>query len=284
MSRAPRIPLAVVHASFPEAAEIEFLDAGGQSDVWKVVIDGRTEILRVLVRASNVGRIRREMAALRSIDSEYVMHVYDVRDLEYEDAIHKVVRAEFIDGPSLDQAQQSSPSHGDVIRCSAGVLRALLELHARDLVHRDIKPQNIILRFGDWHRPVVLDLGYIRDLVGPTLTEYPVRIGTLQFMAPEQLRLEPAVLRSDVYALGITLFLLGSGTHPFVGTDEKQLEVDEVLRRMEAPEWPDWERLATTASSGLRALVSPMLAFQPYERPSARKALQRVESHLEREP
>jgi len=284
MPPTPRIPVDAVRRAFPELTTIEFLDAGGQSDVWKVAIDGKTEILRVLVKATEAGRVAREMAALSSIDSPHVMRVYEVRELEHDEATHKVVRAEFIDGPSLAQAsQQSAPDVAAVIACAAGVLRALSELHERDLVHRDIKPQNAILRGGDWRRPVVLDLGYIRDLVAPPLTEYPARIGTVQFMAPEQLRHEPAVLRSDIYALGITLFLLSSGTHPFVGIGETQLEVDEVLRRMEAEDWPDWVRLPSPGAPALRRFIEPMLAYEPYERPSARKALARAEGLIAEE-
>lgn len=281
MPQSPRIPVDDVLRAFPELTTIEFLDAGGQSDVWKVTFDGRTEILRVLVKATEAGRVAREMAALRSIDSAHVMRVYDVRELGHSDATHKVVRAEFIDGPSLGEAARaSSPDVAAVVASAAGVLRALTELHKRDLVHRDIKPQNVILRGGDWRRPVVLDLGYIRDLVGPPLTQYPARIGTVQFMAPEQLRHEPAVLRSDIYSLGITLFLMSSGTHPFVGIGETQLEVDEVLRRMEGDEWPDWGRLPSPGAPALRRFIEPMLAYEPYERPSARKALARAEALL----
>jgi serine/threonine protein kinase len=216
---------------------------------------------------------------LQSIDSDYVMRVFEVRELEHEEATHKVVRAEFVDGPSLEEARHNpSPDFAKVVACASGILRALSELHQRDLVHRDIKPQNVLLRDGDWHRPVVLDLGYIRDLVGPPLTEYPARIGTVQFMAPEQLQHEPAVLRSDIYALGITLFLLSSGTHPFVAAGETQLEVDEVLQRMESDDWPDWVRLPSPGAPVLRRFIEPMISFEPYQRPSARKALERADA------
>ena len=65
MPPTPRIPVEDVCRAFPELTAIEFLDAGGQSDVWKVAFAGRTEILRVLVRAADAGRVQREMAALQ---------------------------------------------------------------------------------------------------------------------------------------------------------------------------------------------------------------------------
>lgn len=276
----PRIPFATVAQAFPEATQPVFLEAGGQSDVWKVVIHGRPEVLRVLVRAGDAARVKQEMAALRAIESDHVMRVYDVRQIQHGDSEHQVVRAEFINGPSLEVARQTIPNASELAGCACGILRALVELHDRALVHRDIKPQNVLLRDGDWLQPVVLDLGYIRDLVGPPLTQYPARIGTVPFMAPEQLRHEPAGLRSDIYALGITLFLVASGLHPFVASGESRLEVDEVLARMQGEEWPDWDRLSAFPVS-IRDFVSSLLRYEPYQRLSARKALKRVEAILE---
>jgi serine/threonine protein kinase len=281
MTTEPRIPLEVVRQAFPEAGEVDFLDAGGQSDVWRVLIEGRVEILRVLVRAGDVARVKQEIAALRAIDSEHLMQVYDSRTLEHQGVEHQVIRAEFIDGPSLETARQEViPSAEELAGCAAGVLRALVELHARNLVHRDIKPQNVMLRGGDWRTPVVLDLGYIRDLVGPPLTEYPARIGTVPFMAPEQLRHEPAGLRSDIYALGITLFLVATRTHPFIAPGEAQLEIDEVLRRMQGQEWPDWQRLDGFPPS-VRHFLGALLPYEPYQRLSARKACERAEAIIQ---
>jgi serine/threonine protein kinase len=278
MTQDPRIPLDAVRQAFPEATDLQFLDAGGQSDVWRADIDGRIEILRVLVHAGDIARVKQEIAALRAIDSDYVMRVYDNRTLEHNGVEHQVIRAEFIDGPSLEAGrQQGTPSSKELASCAAGVLRALVELHDRNLVHRDIKPQNVMLRGGDWSTPVVLDLGYIRDLVGPPLTEYPARIGTVPFMAPEQLRHEPAGLRSDIYALGITLFLVSTSTHPFIADGEARLEIDEVLRRMEGDEWPDWQRLDRHPDS-VRDFLSSLLQYEPYQRPSARKACERAEA------
>lgn len=278
----PRIPFEAIKRAFPEATDAAFLDAGGQSDVWRVVIEGRPEVLRVLVRADDSARVKQEMAALRAINSDHVMRVYDVRQIDHQGVAHQVVRAEFIEGPSLERARQTIPSPSDVAACTAGILRALVELHDRALVHRDIKPQNVLLRDGGWSQPVVLDLGYIRDLVGPPLTQYPARIGTVPFMAPEQLRHEPAGLRSDVYALGITVFVVATASHPFVATGESQLQVDEVLERMQGDDWPDWTRLASFPAS-FQDFLSCLLQYEPYQRLSARKALARVEAILEEE-
>lgn len=268
----PRIPFSAIGPAFPEADEPELLDQGGQSDVWRVTVDGKYEVLRALVNPGNAARAKQEMAALLAISSDYVMKVRDIRSIVHNDAEYQVVRAEFIDGPSLERARETIPSANQLCHCTAGILEGILELHNRALVHRDLKPANVLLREGDWARPVVLDLGYIRDLVGPPLTQYPARIGTVQFMAPEQLRHEPAGLRSDIYALGITLFLVATDTHPFVVDGEQSLEIDEVLRRMADASWPDWNRLKNFPP-GVHELLSSFLEFEPFQRPSAGTAL-----------
>lgn len=222
-SGGPRIPFSSISPAFPEVGDPCLLDQGGQSDVWRVTVNGQPEVLRVLVNPGNAARAKQEMAALQAISSEHVMSVRDIRSIVHDGTEHQVVRAEFIDGPSLERARQIIPSDQELCQCTAGILEGILELHDRALVHRDLKPLNVLLRDGDWAKPVVLDLGYIRDLVGPPLTQYPARIGTVPFMAPEQLRHEPAGLRSDIYALGITLFLVASGTHPFVVEGEADM-------------------------------------------------------------
>lgn len=251
------------------------LDQGGQSDVWRVTVNGQNEVLRVLVKPGNAARAKQEMAALQAISSDHVMSVRDIRAIVFNGREHQIVRAEFIDGPSLELARHAAPTADELFRCTRGILHGLLELHDRALVHRDLKPHNVMLRDGDWGSPVVLDLGYIRDLVGPPLTQYPAQIGTVPFMAPEQLRHEPAGLRSDIYALGITLFVVASGTHPFVVDGESDIEIDEALRRMADPDWPDWSRLQAFPPA-VRDLLADFLEFEPYERPSAQKALKHV--------
>jgi serine/threonine protein kinase len=84
-----------------------------------------------------------------------------------------------------------------------GVANGLEVLHSNQIIHRDIKPDNIILRGGDWARPVIIDLGLSRLLDLTSMTVYPWAAGTWPYMAPEQLRGERAIDRTDVWALGV---------------------------------------------------------------------------------
>jgi serine/threonine protein kinase len=253
----PRIPKAAIAAAFP-GLKLSFVGRGGQSDAWRGEDGGRVEILRVLVKVEP-GRLGNEVAALTTVANPHLMRFYGLGEVDHGGQRFPVIRGEFIAGGTVQDAIEANtwPSIAETFDCAKGVAEALVPLHARDIVHRDIKPANIAVRNGNWDDAVVLDLGYLRNLVGPPLTVYPTHIGTIAFMAPEQLRLEPAGLRSDIYALGITIFFLLARKHPFVAdTDGPTLAISEVLTRMEDASWPDWSRLPAATPGGLRDLLA----------------------------
>lgn len=272
----PRIPYAAVAAAFPDL-KLSFVGRGGQSDAWRGDAGGGSEILRVLVKA-DPQRTANEVAALKNVISPHLMRFYGLAELEHDGRTYPVIRGEFIAGGTVADAigRDAWPGVTDVVSGARGVLEAVVALHAADLVHRDLKPGNLALRGGSWEDVVVLDLGYHRNLVGPPLTVYPNRIGTVAFMAPEQLCLEPAGLRADIYALGITLFLLLTRSHPFIADDDGPLAIDEVLDRMEGDEWPDWGRLPADTPAELRCLLREMLSYEPSDRPTSRRALRTI--------
>lgn len=274
----PRIPEAAIAAAFP-GLKLSFVGRGGQSDAWRGEDGSRVEILRVLVKVEP-GRLGNEVAALTTVVNPHLMRFYGLGEVTHGGQKFPVIRGEFIVGGTVQDAIEANawPSVDETLACATGVADALVALHARDIVHRDIKPGNVALRNGDWADAVVLDLGYLRNLVGAPLTVYPTHIGTIAFMAPEQLRLEPAGLRSDIYALGITIFFLLARKHPFVAdTDGRSLAISEVLTRMEEAIWPDWARLSAGTPGGLRNLLSEMLAYEPSARPNAKRTLKTLE-------
>ena len=170
------------------------------------------------------------------------------------------------------------PTDREALECVAGVLEALTLLQEADLVHRDVKPQNIALRGGDWAQPVLLDLGYIRAVTGTSLTVYPNHIGTFEYMAPEQLRREPAKMRSDVYALGLVLFEVLTGERPFLKVGERLL-ITDLVDRMIDPAWPD-ANLSAQIASTIRPFVLEMISAAAHDRPSVGRALKEVRALL----
>ncbi|MCA0374465.1 MAG: serine/threonine protein kinase [Gemmatimonadetes bacterium] len=125
----------------------------------------------------------------------------------------------YVDGESLgDRIRSRGPlPAGDVVRTLREVAWALAYAHARGIVHRDIKPDNILIeRAGG--RAIVTDFGIARADFNPSLTQDGLVLGTVHYMSPEQASGEPLDGRSDLYALGCIGFLALSGQLPFDGT------------------------------------------------------------------
>jgi serine/threonine protein kinase len=278
----PRIPGAAIQAAYPTAT-LAFVDRGGQSDVWRAQIGGRDEALRVIVNP-NMARLAHEVDALKQLSSPRLMRFYAVESLRYQGTDYPVVRGEFISGGTIADklTAGATPTEKEALQCMGGVLDAIAVLHDADLIHRDIKPQNISLRSGRWSRPVVLDLGLIRAVTATSLTNYPNHIGTLPYMSPEQLRGEPAKMRSDTFAAGLVMFDLLTGEHPFLRVGEN-IRITDLVDRISDPAWP-----AAAATSRIAADVQPlmlsMIAPAPHERPSAAHALKEVQALLAQRP
>jgi len=165
-------------------------------------------------------RFRREAYIANRVEHPAVVHVLD--DEEHGDDCYLVM--ELVEGTSLDTLAGPSFGQSELLDVAEQVLDALVVAHARGVIHRDIKPQNLLLDHE--HRVRILDFGIARltddEAVAP-ITEAGVILGTIEFMAPEQIRGLDASERSDLYALGATLFTLATGRylHPGACTMER---------------------------------------------------------------
>src|SRR5215204_3962193 len=160
-------------------------EPSGSGECWKLEKGSSVEALKVIVKNPEPERFDIEVRALERVDSPLVMDVHQFGD----------VRSHLNAGSLPDDAQLR-----EFINAVASGLELL---HANQIIHRDIKPENIILRGGDWASPVIIDLGLSRLLDATTLTIYPWAAGTWPYMAPEQLRGERAIDRTDLWALGV---------------------------------------------------------------------------------
>jgi serine/threonine-protein kinase len=182
---------------------------------------------------------------------------------------------EYVAGTTLDLAGVP-PEPVRVARIAAQVCEALDAAHARGIVHRDIKPQNIMLTPDG--RVKVLDFGIAKldqrrgessqnDLTKPR-TRPGAILGTLPYMSPEQLCGESVTASSDIFSLGIVLYQLLTGTHPFgadEGPDQRQAYVRSLLSRTASP----LHRLQPAVPPQLEAVVLRMLERDPAQRPRA---------------
>jgi ABC-type branched-subunit amino acid transport system substrate-binding protein/predicted Ser/Thr protein kinase len=164
-------------------------------------------------------RFEREAHVAALLRSPYTVHVIDYG----LDGRHYFIAMEFVEGQTLkDALRNGALAWNRAVRIATQVARALEEAEARGVVHRDIKPENILLRAQDSVK--VSDFGIARQAGTATLTVTGAFIGTLSYAPPEQM-LGKADHRSDIYALGATLYHMVSGRPPFSGTVEEMLRL-----------------------------------------------------------
>ena len=214
---------------------------------------------------------------MKAVDSPNVMRFTEAGQLEHNGTIYPFIIGEYVSERSMAAWLEADewPDEKQALLATAGCLRGLAAVHAVDVVHRDVKPGNIALRGDDWATPVLLDLGLVRNLLGETITIYPAALGTVPFMAPEQLRGEPAVRRSDVFAAGVMLFYMLTKRHPFLEENE-QVAIEVFEERIRDDDRPNWE--AAGLDGDVREILSLMLRSNAYERPRAAPAAEIVES------
>jgi eukaryotic-like serine/threonine-protein kinase len=196
------------------------LGAGGMAEVF----EGRDRLLsrRVAIKVplsqhahdpEFAHRFRREAQAAASLSHPGVVAVYDTGS---ENGTHFIVM-EYVDGRTLkDVIRAEAPLYpGRAAEITADVCAALAAAHARGLVHRDVKPANIMLMPDG--RVKLMDLGIARAAAGETLTQTAAMLGTAQYLSPEQAQGQAVDFRSDLYSLGCCLYEMLTGTVPFRG-------------------------------------------------------------------
>ncbi len=275
-----------VRRALGEVEELEELRPGGQGRVWRVKQDGQESVLKVIPGAEDAERVRREAESLRSISSEHVMSYHGTIVVEHGADRWPAIRGEYVPGGTVADALERSerPTTGQALLCGRAILEGLAAIHELGLVHRDIKPQNVALRNGAWDEPVVLDLGLVRDLDN-SITRYPEMLGTLPFMAPEQLRLERAVRRTDLFAVGALLLFVLTGELPYIDSQaDNGLDSDRLrhvmLARTEQPGWPRWAQLQVHLDQDVAELLARLLGTEPYERPTIEQSIELIDAAL----
>ena len=173
---------------------------------------------------------------------------------------------ELVDGESLDRVlERRGPLPADeALAIAAQVAKALAHAHAQGMVHRDVKPSNVLItREGNVK---VSDLGLARALLGDSsLTQTGGALGTPSYMAPEQARdAGSADARSDIYALGISLYEMLTGERPFRGSTPYA-----VLKEKEAGAFAPASRLRPGLPAAVDDLLARMLALDPARRPAS---------------
>jgi hypothetical protein len=219
---------------------ISRLGAGGAGSVWTASDEmlRREVAVKEIVLPAGLGaeqhrvaceRARREARAAALIDHPNVITVHDVL---VEDGRPWIVM-ELIRGESLAQAARRGLTPQQVARIGLQVLDALEAAHARGVLHRDVKPGNVLLD-RDGQRAVLTDFGIAALDGDPGLTSTGTFVGSPGYVAPERLREEPAGPESDLWSLGATLYAAVEGRGPFE-RDSPMAALGAVLSEEPAP-------------------------------------------------
>jgi eukaryotic-like serine/threonine-protein kinase len=243
----------------------ELVGAGGMSSVYRAhdeLLDRHValKILHPTYREDEdtVERFRREARAVARLSHPNVVTVID----RGEEDGHQFIVFEYVDGVTLKDhlARQGPLPVEEAVGIAVDVGEALAYAHAQGIVHRDVKPQNVIMN-GDG-APKVTDFGIARSVdVDKGVTQTGTVVGTGDYIAPEQASGEPVVPASDVYGLGCVLFELLTGSPPFSGTGF----VDVAMQHIHAPVPSVRERRADVPPR-VAAAVERALAKDPADR------------------
>jgi serine/threonine-protein kinase len=184
-----------------------------------------------------LSRFQREAESAASIVSPHVGDVYDIG--KTQDGRPYIV-AEFLDGRELAEflAERGRLDVGPSVRICRQICKGLAAAHAKGIVHRDMKPENVFLT-GDLSSPTVkvIDFGIskVAETGGQSLTKTGMIMGTPSYMAPEQARGERVDHRVDIYAVGAILYQLVTGKRPFDRNDPTATITAVLLEEPERP-------------------------------------------------
>ena len=218
-------------------------------------------------------RFRQEIVLSRDIGHPNVLRVYHLGQSDGR----SYLTMQLVEGPTLASLIAAEGPFEEARVRSLGVklAEALAAAHARRVLHRDVKPQNILVGIGD--APFLTDFGLARVIGQPGLTRGDLFLGTPYYTSPEQADLKPLDERSDVYALGLILFEAAVGRRPFEAESTAQ-----VLAMHRAAESPRPDQLRPELTADLSATILRCLEKNPVDRFASAEALRRALARRER--
>jgi eukaryotic-like serine/threonine-protein kinase len=209
-----------------------------------------------------IERFRREVKLARRVTHPNVARVFDIGERGGE----KILTMELVDGEPLSAllAREESLSLARLVAVASAICAGLEAAHAAGVVHRDLKPDNVLLERGG--RVVLTDFGIARAAAAEGALATASFLGTPAYMAPEQIESKaPVDARADLYALGAMLFELSTGERPWQG---ETIFAVAAARLLHPP--PDPRTVRPDLPAGLAALVQRCMARRPEDRfPSA---------------
>ena len=191
---------------------------GGMATVYRGYQPSLNRAVAVKVLAGELARdpdfrqrFQREAHAVAQLAHPHILAVYDFGEDPATGVVYLV--AQFVDGGTLASRMGSPMPPTEAARIAAQIARALAFAHAAGVIHRDIKPGNVLMT-SDGH-PLLSDFGIAKIMAETRMTRTGTSLGTPAYMSPEQAQGMPVDHRSDIYALGVMLYEMLAGTLPF---------------------------------------------------------------------
>ena len=210
---------------------IDKLGGGGMSMVYlaeDMILERQVAIKAISIppneKEETLRRFEREVNNSTQLFSENIVNVYDVD--EEDDCFYLIM--EYIDGPTLSEyIHTHGPLNIDTaIQFTQQILNGIQEAHHKRIVHRDIKPQNILI---DKNKTLkIFDFGIAKALSETSLTQTNHVLGTVQYLSPEQAKGEPTDESTDIYSIGIVLYEMLVGEPPFNGETAVSIAIKHI--------------------------------------------------------
>jgi eukaryotic-like serine/threonine-protein kinase len=241
------------------------LGSGGMGEVFlaRDRVLGRDVALKVLRRqyagdSEFAERFLREARSAASLSHPNIVQVYDRGETENGDSY---IAMEYVPGGTLKEkiSREGPLAASEAAALGAQVAEALGAAHYRGMVHRDIKPQNVLLTERDDAK--VADFGIARAGSSVTISKTGSVMGTAGYMSPEQALGEPATPRSDLYSLGVVLYEALTGELPYTADNPIAVSMKHVTEPLLPP-----REIDPTIPEGMNALVVKLMAKDPEDR------------------
>jgi serine/threonine protein kinase/class 3 adenylate cyclase len=250
--------------------QIRHIGSGGMGEVYLVHHEAldRDMALKILKNEyandeQFLERFRREAKSMAKLSHPNLVQVYDAGEGFFEGSRVSYMAMEYVPGGTLKGLihQQKSPlPSGVATNLTLQIGKALEAAHNQGVIHRDIKPQNILLT--ESGEAKVADFGIAKTATSSTtLTRMRVIMGTLHYISPEQVQGEPASIQSDLYALGVVLYEMLTGELPFEADTPAGLIMKHITGQLQTPKEANPE-----VPEGISAVNMKLLAKEPNKR------------------
>jgi len=197
-----------------------------------------------------VSRFKRESQAVASLSHPNIVNVYDVG--EVDDLYYMVM--EMVEGKTLKKIikEKGALHQEEIAHYSKQIAQALKHAHENYVIHRDIKPQNILIT--EDHRAKLTDFGIALSSSTNTLTNTGSLVGSVHYFSPEQARGGYTDAKSDLYSLGIVMYEMATGKLPFEGESPITVALKHLQEEPEPP-----SSINTTVSEGLESIIMKLI-------------------------